>query len=53
MNNELFVNHKLNFDEAMRRIEYWAAVDDNANVLHLLIKALIANKGNLYFEEAQ
>ena len=50
----LFYNHQLNYDEAVRRIAYWASEPSSeraAGALKMLANMLKRERKNLYFEE--
>ncbi len=55
MHNSLYNNnHQLNFNEAVRRIGFWAAHPDHLHAIgaiSVLARALEREKNNLYFEE--
>jgi hypothetical protein len=57
MNNNLYVNHKLNYDEAVRRLKYWLDNQQDWNrrdgALKTLVSSLERSRDNLYFEEQQ
>ena len=52
----LFTNHQVNYDEAMRRMKYWLEQVEHGTgrgltEAHLLCALLTRNRNNLYFEE--
>jgi hypothetical protein len=63
VNTALFVDHQLNFNEVMRRLNYWLDVvkqtetpekfrfERPTSVMKLLIEVLKRNEHNLYFEK--
>jgi len=55
MNTDLFnAARQLNYDEAVRRLFYWAREKPSArqqSALRMLAQALDRNRDNLYFEE--
>jgi len=48
-------NHQLNYDEVVRRIDYWAGHNSprGATALRILAAALDRNRDNLYFESRE
>ena len=45
-------NHQLNYDEAIRRIQYWVnhPTERSTFAIRMLAAALDRNRNNLYFE---
>jgi hypothetical protein len=52
MEHSLFVNHQLNYDEAVRRLAYWASIggERGLSAIRSLAKVLERDRDCLYFE---
>jgi hypothetical protein len=54
MFRSLYVNHQLNYDEVVRRLNFWAREPYSPRrdaALKMLAGSLDRNRTNLYFEE--
>jgi hypothetical protein len=48
------LSHQLNYDEALRRLDYWLNGEAQRScALGVLVRLLQKNRDNLYFEETQ
>jgi hypothetical protein len=49
MSTALHINHQLNLDEVIRRMEYWA-LQGNTSVVLMLVHCIERDKHNLCFD---